>query len=236
KKKENVGEFKNPGQNWTKKGQAKEVNVYDFLSLGVGRATPYGIYDVNIDEGEFVALMGPSGSGKSTLLNLIGLLDVPTSGEIVVDGVDVSFLNENERADFRLKKLGFVFQFFSLLMELNALENIALPMIMDERRYDRAAMLLELVGIGDRAAHTPNELSGGQQQRVAIARALANEPAILLADEPTANLDTESSSQIVNIFRELNEKGQTILMVTHEPELGEKADRIVRLKDGKVVS
>ncbi len=192
--------------------------------------------DLNIDEGEFVALMGPSGSGKSTLLNLIGLLDIPTSGEIVVDGVDVSFLDENERADFRLKKLGFVFQFFSLLMELNALENIALPMIMDERRYDRAAMLLELVGIGDRAAHTPNELSGGQQQRVAIARALANEPAILLADEPTANLDTESSSQIVNIFRELNEKGQTILMVTHEPELGEKADRIVRLKDGKVVS
>ncbi len=153
--------------------------------------------DLNIGRGEFVALMGPSGSGKSTLLNMMGLLDAPTSGSIFIDGADVSSLNENERADFRLRKLGFVFQFFSLLMELSALENVALPMIMDNRKYDRAASLLELVGLGDRANHTPNELSGGQQQRVAIARALANEPAILLADEPTANLDTESSNQIV---------------------------------------
>ncbi len=192
--------------------------------------------DLNIGRGEFVALMGPSGSGKSTLLNMMGLLDAPTSGSIFIDGSDVSSLNENERADFRLRKLGFVFQFFSLLMELSALENVALPMIMDNRKYDRAASLLELVGLGDRADHTPNELSGGQQQRVAIARALANEPAILLADEPTANLDTESSSQIVELFRELNEqRGQTIVMVTHEPDLGEKADRIVRLKDGRVV-
>ncbi len=192
--------------------------------------------DLNIGRGEFVALMGPSGSGKSTLLNMMGLLDVPTSGSIFIDGSDVSSLNENERADFRLRKLGFVFQFFSLLMELSALENVALPMIMDNRKYDHAASLLELVGLGDRADHTPNELSGGQQQRVAIARALANEPAILLADEPTANLDTESSNQIVGLFRELNEqRGQTIVMVTHEPDLGEKADRIVRLKDGRVV-
>jgi putative ABC transport system ATP-binding protein len=192
--------------------------------------------DLNIGRGEFVALMGPSGSGKSTLLNLMGLLDTPTSGNIFIDGANVSSLNENERADFRLRKLGFVFQFFSLLMELSALENVALPMIMDNRKYDRAASLLELVGLGERANHTPNELSGGQQQRVAIARALANEPAILLADEPTANLDTESSDQIVELFRELNEqRGQTIVMVTHEPDLGEKADRIVRLKDGRVV-
>jgi putative ABC transport system ATP-binding protein len=192
--------------------------------------------DLNIGRGEFVALMGPSGSGKSTLLNLMGLLDTPTSGNIFIDGANVSSLNENERADFRLRKLGFVFQFFSLLMELSALENVALPMIMDNRKYDRAAPLLELVGLGERANHTPNELSGGQQQRVAIARALANEPAILLADEPTANLDTESSNQIVELFRELNEqRGQTIVMVTHEPDLGEKADRIVRLKDGRVV-
>lgn len=190
--------------------------------------------DLTIDRGEFVSLMGPSGSGKSTLLNQIGLLDSPTAGKIVIDGVDVSSLNENERADFRLKKLGFVFQFFSLLMELNALENVALPMIMDKRKYDRAFALLELVGIGDRSAHLPSELSGGQQQRVAIARALANEPAILLADEPTANLDTESSHQIVELFRELNDQGQTIIMVTHEPELGEKADRIIKIKDGKV--
>ncbi len=191
--------------------------------------------DLRIGRGEFVALMGPSGSGKSTLLNIIGLLDVQTSGNIVIDGVDVSSLNENGRADFRLRKLGFVFQFFSLLMELNALENVMFPMIMDGRKYDRAASLLELVGIGERAAHMPNELSGGQQQRVAIARALANEPAILLADEPTANLDTISSNQIVELFRELNDQGQTIVMVTHEPELGEKADRIIRIKDGKVV-
>lgn len=191
--------------------------------------------DMTIDRGEFVALMGPSGSGKSTLLNMIGLLDTPTSGKIVLDGVDVSSLNENERADFRLRKLGFVFQFFSLLMELSALENVALPMIMDNRSHERAASLLELVGLGDRMNHTPNELSGGQQQRVAIARALANEPAILLADEPTANLDTESSHQIVDLFRELNGCGQTIIMVTHEPELGERADRVIRLKDGRVV-
>ncbi len=191
--------------------------------------------DIAIRRGEFVALMGPSGSGKSTLLNMIGLLDTPTSGGIVVDGIEVSSLDENSRADFRLKKMGFVFQFFSLLMELNSLENVALPMIMDDRKYDRAGSLLELVGIGDRAAHYPSELSGGQQQRVAIARALANEPVILLADEPTANLDTESSNQIVELFRELNEKGQTIVMVTHELELGEKADRIIRIKDGKAV-
>ncbi|MCZ7400794.1 MAG: ABC transporter ATP-binding protein [Candidatus Methanoperedens sp.] len=192
--------------------------------------------DLKIEQGEFVALMGPSGSGKSTLLNMIGLLDTPTSGGIVVDGIDVSSLDHNQRADFRLRKMGFVFQFFSLLMELNAIENVALPMMMDERKDDRAASLLDLVGIGERADHYPNELSGGQQQRVAIARALANEPAILLADEPTANLDTESSNQIVELFRELNRKGQTIIMVTHEPELGEKADRIIRIKDGRVVT
>lgn len=191
--------------------------------------------DLNVDQGEFVALMGASGSGKSTLLNMIGLLDTPTSGKIVIDGVDVSSLNENERADFRLKKLGFVFQFFSLLMELNAFENVALPIIMAEKRYNHVTSLLESVGIGDRGIHFPNELSGGQQQRVAIARALGNEPAILLADEPTANLDTESSIQIVDLFRKLNDTGQTIVMVTHEPDLGEKADRIIRIRDGKVV-
>jgi putative ABC transport system ATP-binding protein len=150
--------------------------------------------DLKIEHGEFVALMGPSGSGKSTLLNMIGLLDTPTSGGIVVDGIEVSSLDDNERADFRLRKMGFVFQFFSLLMELNAIENVALPIMMDERKNDRAALLLELVGIGDRANHFPNELSGGQQQRVAIARALANEPAILLADEQILILSRRTRS------------------------------------------
>jgi putative ABC transport system ATP-binding protein len=191
--------------------------------------------DLNVDKGEFVALMGPSGSGKSTLLNMIGLLDTPTSGKIMIDDIDVSSLNENKRADFRLKKLGFIFQFFSLLMELNVLENVSFPMIMAGRGYDHATSLLESVGVGDRTMHFPNELSGGQQQRVAVARALGNEPAILLADEPTANLDTDSSNQIVDLFRELNDKGQTIVMVTHEPDLGEKADRIIRIRDGRVI-
>ena len=192
--------------------------------------------DMEIEHGEFVAIMGPSGSGKSTLLNMIGLLDSPTSGKIIIDGMDVSSLDEDQRADLRLKKLGFVFQFFSLLKELNAVENVTLPMLMDGRKEDVALSLLELVGIGNRTKHFPSELSGGQQQRVAIARALINNPVILLADEPTANLDTESSIQILNLFRDLNKKGQTIVMVTHEPELGEKADRIIRIIDGKVVS
>jgi putative ABC transport system ATP-binding protein len=216
-------------------GLIEITNLKKIYSMGQIEVHALRGIDIAIRRGEFVALMGPSGSGKSTLLNMIGLLDTPTSGGIVVDGIEVSSLDENSRADFRLKKMGFVFQFFSLLMELNSLENVALPMIMDKRKYDRADSLLELVGIGDRAAHYPSELSGGQQQRVAIARALANEPVILLADEPTANLDTESSNQIVEIFRELNKKGQTIVMVTHELELGEKADRIIRIKDGKVV-
>jgi putative ABC transport system ATP-binding protein len=192
--------------------------------------------DLSIGSGEFVAIMGPSGSGKSTLLNIIGLLDSPTSGRIVIDDVDVSSLDENERADMRLKKIGFVFQFFSLLKELNAMENVELPMMMDGRKEKRATSLLELVGIENRGQHFPTELSGGQQQRVAIARALVNEPAILLADEPTANLDSESSNQIIDLFSNLNEKGQTVIMVTHEPELGEKADRIIRIKDGKIYS
>ncbi len=194
--------------------------------------------DITIQKGEFVAIMGSSGSGKSTLLNMIGMLDTPTSGKVMIEGVDVSEMDENQRADFRLKKLGFIFQFFNLFMEMTALENVALPMLIVRRKdsLERAMRLLDLVGLSDRANHKPAELSGGQQQRVAIARSLVNEPALLLADEPTANLDTKSSEQVINLLKELNKSGQTIVMVTHEPELGKRADRIIWLRDGTVKS
>ena len=192
--------------------------------------------NLTIEKGEFIAIMGPSGSGKSTLLNMIGMLDIPTSGEIIIDGIETSAMSEKQRAEFRLEKLGFIFQFFSLLMELRALENVMLPMMMSgENNKDRAMELLKIVGMGERAMHMPNELSGGEQQRVAIARALVNKPMLLLADEPTANLDTKSSEQVVNLMRKLNKEiNQTIILVTHEPELGRKADRIIWLRDGEV--
>jgi putative ABC transport system ATP-binding protein len=196
--------------------------------------------DIDVVKGEFIALMGPSGAGKSTLLNMVGMLDSPTSGDIFIDGTNVSTLSENMRVDFRLEKIGFIFQFFNLFMELTALENVILPMMllgkdMNEcRRQGRE--LLHVVGLDERENHLPSELSGGEQQRVTIARSLVNNPSFLLADEPTANLDTENASQIVTLFRRLNaELGITIFMVTHEEELGQKADRIIRLRDGVVV-
>ncbi len=218
------------------------VNIIETRDLSktylMGKVEVPALRGVNIavEKGEFVAIMGSSGSGKSTLLNMIGMLDTPTSGRVVIEGIDVSEMDENQRADFRLNKLGFIFQFFNLFMELTALENIALPMqIFRKKDYQESAMkLLDLVGLYDRANHKPAELSGGQQQRVAIARSLANEPALLLADEPTANLDTKSSEQIINLLKDLNKSGQTIVMVTHEPELGRRADRIIWLKDGMV--
>jgi putative ABC transport system ATP-binding protein len=195
--------------------------------------------NIEIEEGEFVALMGPSGSGKSTLLNQIGLLDFPTSGKVFIERMDASALSERERAGLRLKKFGFIFQFFSLFMELTALENVMVPgMLAGEsvgESKSRAKELLEIVWLGDRLEHKPAELSGGQQQRVAIARALMNEPSILLADEPTANLDSVASMEIIKLFRSLNEnRGITIFMVTHEEEYGKLADRIIRLKDGMI--
>lgn len=192
--------------------------------------------NLTIEKGEFVAIMGPSGSGKSTLLNMIGMLDIPTSGEIIIDGIETSAMSEKQRAEFRLEKLGFIFQFFSLLMELRALENVMLPMMMSgENNKDRAMELLKIVGMGERAMHMPNELSGGEQQRVAIARALVNKPMLLLADEPTANLDTKSAEPVVTLMRQLNKEiNQTIVMVTHELEWGRKADKIIWLKDGVV--
>lgn len=192
---------------------------------------------LNIKEGEFVAIMGPSGSGKSTLLHQLGLLDIPTKGEILIDDEDVVNLSDDERTRFRLEKLGYVFQSYNLIPELTTLENVYItPMaqgITTEKYKEIAKDILKKVGLGDRINHYPSELSGGQQQRVSIARALVNKPKILYADEPTANLDSDSSEETVKLFRQLNKEiGQTIVMVTHELEEGKKADRIIWVKDG----
>jgi len=195
--------------------------------------------DISIEQGEFVAIMGPSGGGKSTFLNLIGMLDTPTSGEIYLDGSDVTKMSGSKRAEYRLKHIGFVFQFFNLFNELTAVENVMFPMMLNKQSgyKDRAKELLGLVGLDDRLHHLPSELSGGQQQRVTIARSLANDPKILLADEPTGNLDTKSSIEIIELFRKLNkERGQTIVMVTHSPEIGEMADRVIHFRDGRIES
>lgn len=194
--------------------------------------------DVEIKEGDFVAIMGPSGSGKSTLMNMIGALDVPTSGEVSVDDTDISTLSEDELAVLRSKKVGFVFQQFNLIPSMNATENVALPMLFrgksKSERTERARNILEKVGLGDRLTHMPSELSGGQRQRVSIARALANDPDIILADEPTGNLDTETGEKIMDLLTELNDEGKTIIMVTHDESDANYANRIINIVDGKV--
>ncbi|MDW3196084.1 MAG: ABC transporter ATP-binding protein [Cytophagales bacterium] len=204
---------------------SETINALESISIG-------------IDKGEYVAFMGPSGSGKSTLMNIIGCLDTPTSGTYILNNNDVSDLTENELAEIRNKEIGFVFQTFNLLPRATSLENVALPLVYaglsKSDREEKAMMALEGVGLGERYKHKPNELSGGQRQRVAIARALVNDPSIILADEPTGNLDSKTSYSIMDLFRELHEKGNTIIMVTHEEDIAEYSHRIVRLRDGLV--
>ncbi|MFN7119955.1 MAG: ABC transporter ATP-binding protein [Saprospiraceae bacterium] len=195
---------------------------------------------LDIYKNEYVALMGPSGSGKSTLMNLLGCLDSPSSGEYYLNGTNVSTMTDSELAEVRNKEIGFVFQTFNLLPRLSALENVALPLVYagmsKSKRLERAAEVLRAVNLGDRMDHKPNELSGGQRQRVAIARALVNHPSIILADEPTGNLDSKTSIEIMGIFEELHKLGNTIILVTHEPDIAEYAHRVVRMRDGLIES
>lgn len=191
-----------------------------------------------IKEGEFVAIMGPSGSGKSTLMHILGALDLPTSGTYVLDGENVETLTDDELADIRNKKIGFVFQAFNLLPRTTAVKNVALPMVYagipKEERREKAQKLLTMVGLGDRLGHTPSQLSGGQQQRVAIARSMAMNPSIILADEPTGNIATTQAEEIMAIFQNLNDQGRTIVMITHEANIARHAKRIIHLRDGKI--
>ena len=208
----------------------------------LGNEVVYVLKGINLEikKGEYVALMGPSGSGKSTLMNLLGCLDTPTSGNYILNGKDVSQMSDNELAEIRNKEIGFVFQTFNLLPRTTALDNVALPMIYagyskSERRA-RATKVLQEVNLGDRMDFQPNQLSGGQRQRVAIARALVNKPSIILADEPTGNLDSKTSEEIMKLLKEIHNKGNTIIVVTHEEEIAAHANRIIRLRDGIIES
>jgi putative ABC transport system ATP-binding protein len=218
----------------------KMVRLSKTYTVGEVEVRALRSVDLSIGEGEFVAIMGSSGSGKSTLMNLIGCLDKPTSGEYYLDSVNISTLSKNDYAKIRNQKIGFVFQGFNLLARTTALENVELPLIYD--RYERikdpakkAIEVLDRVGLGDRVHHEPNQLSGGQQQRVAIARALVNEPSLILADEPTGNLDSKISIEVFSLFQKLNDEGITIVLVTHERDFAKFAKRIVELKDGRII-
>jgi putative ABC transport system ATP-binding protein len=211
------------------------TKVYD---MGEERVRALDGVTVGIERGEYVAIMGPSGSGKSTLMNLIGCLDTPSSGSYVLNGREVAQMSDDELAQIRNEEIGFVFQTFNLLPRTNALQQVELPLVYSgvpkKERRERAVRALTAVGLGDRMGHHPNELSGGQRQRVAVARALINDPSILLADEPTGNLDSQTGTEIMALFDELNARGNTIILVTHEEDIAAHARRIVRLRDGKV--
>ena len=213
-------------------------DVYRIYQMGSEEVYALNGVSLELKVGSFWALMGPSGSGKSTMLNLLGCLDRPTRGRYILEGADVSEMDDNELSDFRLRRLGFIFQSFHLIPQLTVRENIELPLFYlgweAERAASRAAELAEKVGLGHRLGHRPSELSGGQQQRVAIARALSNDPAIIMADEPTGNLDSATGEQIMHLLRELNEQGKTIIMVTHEPDIAMNARQRLHMRDGKV--
>lgn len=216
---------------------ANITKTYQMGSLGI---TVLSDISLHVQRGEFIAIMGPSGSGKSTLMNILGCLDRPTSGVYCFENREISTLSDNELASIRNVKIGFVFQTFNLLPRFSALKNVELPMIYNgipsRKRKERGAPLLEKVGLGDRMQHKPTELSGGQQQRVAIARALVNNPSLLLADEPTGNLDSHSGKEILNILAELNRQGVTIIIVTHDKDVAAQCQRTINLKDGRILS
>jgi putative ABC transport system ATP-binding protein len=208
----------------------------------MGDAEVYALHDVNLEikDGEFVAIIGPSGSGKSTLLNMLGCLDTPTSGSVFIENINTATLNENELAEIRRDKIGFIFQQFNLVHTLNAVENVALPLFFSgvkrEARLKRAGEILKNVGLENRMYHKPSELSGGQQQRVAIARALSNNPEIIIADEPTGNVDSQTGKAIMDVLEGLNKEGRTIIVVTHDPDIAARAGQRKRMRDGKLLN
>ncbi|PCJ89601.1 MAG: macrolide ABC transporter ATP-binding protein [Flavobacteriales bacterium] len=214
------------------------TDITKFYRVGTEIIKALNGLSLEIQENEYVALMGPSGSGKSTLMNMLGCLDTPTGGQYILNGTDVSCLNDNQLAEIRNKEIGFVFQTFNLMPRYSALENVSLPLIYagmkQEEREKRALEVLGQVGLGDRVSHKPNELSGGQRQRVALARALVNNPSIILADEPTGNLDSKTSFEIMTLLQDIHASGNTIIVVTHEEDIARHAHRIVRLMDGVV--